>query len=113
MDPDEMEFTVEIRGAKDGIVITPRGELDVATQGVLREALVREAATGSVTLALSELRFIDTSGLRLILATAEAASRDGFEFSVLPGGPAVQRLFDVAGVTELVPFRDGEEGGDS
>jgi hypothetical protein len=30
---------------------------------------------------------------------------------VLPGGPAVQRLFDVAGVTDLVPFRDGGEGG--
>jgi hypothetical protein len=32
---------------------------------------------------------------------------------VLPGSPAVQRMFEVAGVTELVPFRDGEEGGRS
>ena len=33
--------------------------------------------------------------------------RGGFEFSVVPGIPAVQRIFEVAGVTELVPFRDG------
>jgi anti-sigma B factor antagonist len=111
MDPDEIEFTVELGDGADGSVIAPRGELDIATQGALREALERQAAKGRVTLDLSGLQFIDTSGLRLILETAEAARRDGFEFTVLPGGPAVQRLFDVAGVTELVPFRDGGEGG--
>jgi anti-sigma B factor antagonist len=111
MDPDEIEFTVEVGDGDGGSVVTPRGELDIATQGALREALEREAAKGPVTLDLAGLRFIDTSGLRLILETAEAARRNGSAFTVLPGGPAVQRLFDVAGVTELVPFRDGGEGG--
>ena len=60
---------------------------------------------GAVTLDLAALQFLDTSGLRLILETAEAARRDGFAFTVLPGIPAVQRLFDVAGVTELRPVR--------
>jgi anti-sigma B factor antagonist len=111
MDPDDIDFTVEVGDGADGSVVAPRGELDLATQGALREALERQAAKGPVTLDLSGLRFIDTSGLRLILETAEAARRDGFAFTVLPGGPAVQRLFDLAGVTELVPFRDGGEGG--
>jgi anti-anti-sigma factor len=109
MDPDEIEFTVEVGGA-DGSIVTPRGELDMATQGELRTALGECAARGAVTLDLSGLRFIDTSGLRLILETTEAARRDGFAFAVLPGSPAIQRLFDVAGVTELVPFRDPGRG---
>jgi len=110
MDPDEIEFTVDVGGGADGSVVAPHGELDMATQGDLRAALEQQAARGAVTLDLSGLRFLDTSGLRLILETAEASARDGFTFSVLPGVPAVQRLFDVAGVRELVPFADSEEG---
>lgn len=111
MDPDEIEFAVEVGGGPDGSVVAPRGELDVATQGELRAALERQAARGAVTLDLSGLLFLDSSGLRLILETAAAAQRDGFAFAVLPGSPSVQRLFEIAGVIELVPFRSGEEGG--
>jgi anti-sigma B factor antagonist len=113
MDPDEFGFTVEVGGGPDGTVVAPRGELDIATQAELRAALEQQAERGAVTLDLSGLRFMDTSGLRLILETAEASRRGEFTFAVLPGIPVVQRLFEVAGVTELVPFRDGEEGGAS
>jgi anti-anti-sigma factor len=107
MDQDEIEFGVDV----DRGTVVPRGELDIATQGELRAALLRQAAQGAVTLDLSRLRFIDTSGMRLILETAEAARREGFEFTVLRGSPSIQRLFEVAGVMELVPFRNGERGG--
>jgi anti-anti-sigma factor len=105
MDADEVAFTIAVDQAPGGVRITPRGELDIATQEALRAVLERHAA-GPVTLDLGDLRFLDTSGLRLILDTAEAARRDGRELAVLPGIPAVQRLFDVAGVAALVPFRD-------
>jgi anti-sigma B factor antagonist len=111
MDRHETQFAVEVASGPEGSVVVPRGELDIATQAELREALERHTARGAVTLDLAGLRFMDTSGLRLILETAEASRRDGFQFAVLPGPPAVQRLFEVAGVTELVPFRDGEEEG--
>jgi anti-anti-sigma factor len=106
MEPEDVEFTVEVSAGPDGPVVAPRGELDVATQGELRGALERAAATGgTLTLDLTGLRFIDTSGLRLVLEIAEAARRDGFELVVLPGNAAIQRLFEIAGVMDLVPFR--------
>jgi len=111
MDADELEFTIAVGGGHDGSVVAPRGELDVATERQLRAALEQQAAKGTVTLDLTGLRFIDTSGLRLVLETAQAARRDGFTFGVIPGPPAVQRLFEIAGVGELVPFLDGGEGG--
>ena len=106
MDAEEVVFTVAVDAEPDGVRITPRGELDVATQGALREVLERHAGAASLALDLGALRFLDTSGLRLILETAEAARRDGGGFAVLPGAPEVQRLFELAGVAELVPFRD-------
>ena len=69
MDPEEIEFSVDVGGGADGSVVTPHGELDMATQGRLRAALEQQAARGAVTLDLSRLRFLDTSGLRLILET--------------------------------------------
>jgi anti-anti-sigma factor len=105
MDAEEVAFTIDVAELPGGVRITPRGELDVATQGELRAVLERHAA-GAMTLDLGELAFLDTSGLRLILETAEAARRDRREFAVLRGSAAVQRLFDLAGVAELVPFRD-------
>jgi len=107
MEHEEIAFSVDVTTADRGhVVVTPSGELDMATQGELRRALEAASAGSHVTLDLARLRFLDTSGLRLILETAEASRRDGFGFSVLPGGPPVQRLFEVSGVADLVPFRE-------
>jgi anti-anti-sigma factor len=107
MEHEEVAFSVEVVAGDDGrVVLVPRGELDMATQGELRAAIDVAKASGAVVLDLRVLRFLDTSGLRLILETAEATRRDGFGFTVVPGGAAVQRLFEVAGVAELVPFED-------
>jgi anti-sigma B factor antagonist len=111
VDPEDVPFSIELAEGPDGAIVRPHGELDLATQQELRDALAAHAGPGTLTLDLSALRFLDTSGLRLILETAEAARRDGASFAVLPGPEAVQRLFEIAGVVELVPFREpGERG---
>ena len=89
----------------------PHGELDLATAGrrPRRARASRRARTARVTLDLAGLRFLDTSGLRLVLETVEASERDGFGFTVLRGPPEVQRLFDLAGVTAMIPFANGTD----
>jgi anti-anti-sigma factor len=105
VEQDDVTFGIDVREGPEGTVVTPRGELDMATAGELRDALA--AVDGPLTLDLSALHFVDTSGLRLVLEVTDQARRDGRAFAVVPGIPAVQRLFEVAGVTELVPFTEG------
>jgi anti-anti-sigma factor len=111
VEPENVTFGIDVHEGPEGTVVRPRGELDLATAGELRDALA--AVDGPLTLDLSALRFVDTSGLRLVLEVTDQARRGGRAFAVVPGVPAVQRLFEVAGVTELVPFTDGPPRGSS
>lgn len=84
----------------------PRGEIDLATVPELEARLreLRDSGFESILLDLRESTFLDSSGLRLILAWDADAQRDGFRFGVVAGPPAVQRVFDVTGVLDRVPF---------
>jgi len=53
---------------------------------------------------LRQLTFMDSSGLRMILEWDGRARRDGISFAVSPAPAAVQRMFEVAGVLDQLPF---------
>jgi anti-anti-sigma factor len=106
MAPPPTEFEVE-EGEGDGGVVTlrPTGELDIATAPHLEHALLDGRERGDrVVLDLAALEFIDSTGLRVIVRGVEAAERDGWELRLRPGRPAVQRVFDIAGVLGALPF---------
>lgn len=81
------------------------GELDVASAPQLVDAL-SEAAGGrvAVILDLSELTFMDASGLHAILtARARLAEADG-RFVLFKGCRQVQRIFELTGVDSALEF---------
>jgi len=53
-----------------------------------------------VVLDLGDLQFVDSAGLRVILAAHERSRREGREFALTQGTEQVQRLFTIAGVSE-------------
>lgn len=83
-----------------------RGELDLASAPGLGEALRRlRERRESVLLDLDELSFIDMSGLRVVLAAADQASRDdGGGFAVTRGSPQVRRLFALVRLDGRLPL---------
>jgi anti-anti-sigma factor len=91
------------------MVVAPRGELDMATVGAVEQELRRLQRKGArnIVLDLRGLSFIDSSGLHLVARWTEEASRDGFAFALEPGPPVVQRIFELAAVTDELPFRSG------
>jgi anti-anti-sigma factor len=84
------------------------GELDIASAVTLHGAVVRARAAGAaisaLTLDLSGLIFIDSTGLAEIILTGQLCDRDGYEFALVPGPRAVQRLFELTGLVDALPF---------
>ena len=78
----------------------------MATVPVLERQLeeLRDAGFGRLIVDLGGLRFMDSTGLNLALRWHAAAQQDGFEIGFAPGPPAVQRVFELTGVSEHLPF---------
>jgi anti-anti-sigma factor len=83
------------------------GELDMASAPVLDQAVRRICtdATEAVMLDLGGLTFMDSTGLRVVLVAKELCERHGCEFQLVRGPAQVQRLFEVTGLIEQLPFR--------
>ncbi len=99
-----------LRSEREGVVhtICLIGELDVATADAVQAKLERVEATdaSSIVLDLSDLTFMDSTGVRL-LVNAEVRSRaDSNRLTLLRGRAAVQRVLELTGVDVLLPFAD-------
>lgn len=82
-----------------------RGELDLAGAPALGEALARLRDLREVVLLdLDELAFIDMSGLRVVLAAADGASRNDEGFTVTRGSRHVRRLTALVQLDGKPPF---------
>jgi len=97
---DLLQIDVERTGTT--VRIAARGELDISTVGALREKTSSELAGDGeiVVIDLTEVTFIDSSGLQAVL---EAAQRAAQRLRVIPS-PAATRLFDMVGVADRLPL---------
>lgn len=100
-------FTCRVTTESDHVVVAPRGELDMATVGVIERELheLREGGVKHLVLDLGGLTFMDSTGLNLVSRWTAEASNDGFRFELEPGPPLIQRVFELAGMIDALPFR--------
>ncbi len=99
-----LELGIERNG--DEQVIALIGELDFDGAQHVVEALRRaeQSDARSIVLDLRRLRFMDSSGIHLILAADARSRRDGERLALIRGPRSVQRVFELTGVTERLPF---------
>jgi anti-anti-sigma factor len=88
------------------------GELDMTSVATLEAAVSRacSGSTRSVTIDLSGLSFIDSTGLAVIIHTSGLCSNRGYAFKLIRGPRAVQRLFEVTGLDGVLPFVESGSG---
>jgi anti-sigma B factor antagonist len=85
------------------------GELDIATADGVEEELSRVEQTDApeIVIDLSGLTVLDSSGVRLLLNAQARAQRFGSDRLTLRRGPEqVQRVLELSGVDEMLPFDD-------
>ena len=91
---------------RDGVaVVAFNGDLDLATRRSARDALQAALHDGSgpLMLDLTDIEFLDSTGLTVLINTANEARRLGREFSIrVPEGQA-RRTLELSGLDEELP----------
>src|SRR3954453_22747656 len=109
-------LTLTTSQESEAVHVALEGELDLSSALLFDEELRRiedDPATDTVVLDLSALKFMDSTGLRLILSAHQRARRDGHRLRVIPGGDAIRRIFRLPGGwkrLDIVESRAGNGG---
>jgi anti-sigma B factor antagonist len=98
--PRRGRLTIQRREEADGVTLSIRGEVDLASATALKRELDDSEHTQlrRIILDLAAMDFIDSSGIRVLLHAKERADRNGHSL-VLTNVPAdAQRLFRLTGL---------------
>ena len=94
-----------------GAVIRPSGDFDLAHAAQVREAIyaVHADRTGDLRIDLTDVAFIDSVGMSVLVAAHKRLRRDGRGLEVVV--PAhLRRNFEITGLTEFLDIVPGETG---
>jgi anti-sigma B factor antagonist len=102
--PFEMESAHDAQTGRLALV----GELDIATVPRVEEAVdvILQAGVRELTVDLSRLGFVDSSGLRLFIVLHQRARSEGWSLVLIRPEPQALRVFRVSGIEDELPFED-------
>lgn len=102
------DLEVEVHQGEEGVHVALQGELDISSAERVEQELrrVEETSPTTMVLDLRTLRFIDSTGLRLVLAADLRARRDGRRLVIVRGPDTVHRVFRIALLDRRLEFID-------
>jgi anti-sigma B factor antagonist len=98
------------RPRPDVVVVRLRGDLDLLTAPLLREALrplIHEP--GTVLVNLTGVGFLGSAGLAELAGAQDGATGNGARLALVASGRAVVRPLEVTGLAELFQIFDSED----
>jgi anti-sigma B factor antagonist len=98
-------FDLHVTERDDGVtVVRVAGELDVATAPQLRQEAVRLIAAGRRCLVvdLTEVRFLDSTGLGVIVGVLKRARTHGGDVAVAGAADHVRKVFELTRLSDVV-----------
>lgn len=102
---DVLRVTVE--PLDDARLIRAIGEIDMSTVDALRRELDAARHAGAPALLdLSDVTFMDSTGLHLVLEASGKSARSDWAFSIVRPSDPVQRLIDLSRVGDLLTIVD-------
>lgn len=110
MNTDVPSFELGVESNVGQVSFIPRGELDLATAPELEDKILAAVREGgrSVILDLRELTFMDSTGVRTIVAAHKAAEEVGTELRVVrpDAGNPVSRVIEISGIDDALGLVD-------
>jgi anti-anti-sigma factor len=99
---------IDQRPFDGGVELILDGELDITTVPQLREALrtLRDEGVERVRLDISQLTFMDSTGLRTLLGTSRQAEVEGWRLALTHAPPHVQQMFELTRTEGFLRFED-------
>ena len=94
---------------RDGLVqVTLRGELDLSTVGKVEEELrkAESARATIVVLDMTQLTFLDSTGLRAVVTADERLRGQGGRLVIVRGPEPVHRVFTITRLEERLEIVD-------
>ena len=108
--PKEPPFGFRIdlseRGATSTIEL--EGEWDLAQRAATTDAIANalDRRPACLLLDLSGLSFIDSCGVHALINARNRCAQQGARLVIIPGPRAVQRVFEICGLIDILPFAD-------
>jgi anti-anti-sigma factor len=101
-------LSIDSRREGDAVLIALSGELDLASAPDLERELKEAEATNPsrVSIDLSRLGFMDSTGLQALLRARERAGSASYELSLRRGPHQVQRVFELTRTVDAFSFED-------
>ena len=100
---EQRPFTITASRALGRVVLTLRGELDVATAPALGEALrdLNERGDVDVVIDLAQLQFIDSRGLGVLLHGHRTLKERGGTLTLSDPRPHVRKVLEITAMTQV------------
>ena len=111
---EELPFDFRITASDQGTTSTIEleGEWDLAQQTATTDAIAHalDRRPACLLLDLSRLTFIDSCGVHVLINARNRCAAQGARLVIIPGPRAVQRVFEICGLIEILPFADHHTG---
>ena len=102
-----MSFSTSLERREDAAIVALTGDLDIASETQAMADL--EAALDGSGVLVADLRgldFLDSTGVRVLIATDMRAKENGTRFGVVRGDGMVARLLEVTRIDQRFPVVD-------
>jgi len=100
---------VEVSGPPAAPLVTVTGELDVATSPRLRRRLddAVDAGARDVSVDLSLVGFMDSSGLGALMAVHHRLQESGGGIAIVGAAPSVRKILEITALDEVFVHEPG------
>jgi anti-anti-sigma factor len=108
--PSQQKTPVSVSVGEETATVAVHGDFDMAATFTVEpavEAALQQPGLRAITLDLSGLSFIDSTGMNVIVKLETEARANDIALAIVPAPRHVQRVFEVSGLGDTLPFRPG------